>query len=497
MVLALIVGYLLLLLGIAFFTTEGNTKGMQKTNVDFFIGGRRSSWWMVSLGMVGASISGVTFVSVPGWVTSTHFSYLQMAIGFIVGYVIVAFFLLPRYYQAKEISIYAILEKKLGKQGRETAAVCFLLNKVVTSAVKLYVVIVVLHRMVFSPLGVPFYCVALLSLLIVWLYTFKGGIKTIVWTDFMQTILLLVALVFLLHTALKSLQLDLPSAMRLVYNSPLSETFVWSWDSKQHFLKQFLSGIFIVLVMTGMDQDLMQKNLSCKSLKESQRNMLSYGVLFVPVNLLFLSLGLLIVQFFVQNGFLSTSNGIDFFQTDAVASVDLGGNASIFGDQMLPAFVQLSGKFALSCFSLGMLASSFSSVDSAITSITTSLSVDFGRGIKGRKQRIVLHSLVTLLFFSLMLLLQYSTNTHAVDLIYTIVSFLYGPVLGLFSFAFFCNVEKNVRFIPLVAIFSVLFSYFLKILLFEKYGYSMGYELLLLNGILMFGGLLVSKVCSR
>ena len=469
-----IIAYLALLLIVAYFTTKGDNQ--KHTNVDFFIGGRRSPWWTVSLGMIGASISGVTFVSVPGWVTSIHFTYLQMAIGFIVGYVIVAMVLLPVYYAANTVSIYAILEKKLGRIGRRTAAVCFLLNKALSSSVKLYVVVLVVHKLVFAQYGIPFWAVALGSLLMVWLYTWKGGIRTIVWTDFLQTILLVVALILLIHAALKTLNISFLDAAKLVYDSPLSETFVWDdWMSKQHFVKQFLSGIFIVLVMTGLDQDLMQKNLSCKNLKESQRNMLSYGVLFVPLNLLFLALGVLIVTIYTKNG----------------------NPLPATGDNLLPYFAKEMGTFGLVCFVIGMLASSFSSVDSAIASITTSISVDFSKQEANKRKRIVIHILVTLVFLLLVVGLQQARNSHAIDLIYTIVSFFYGPVLGLFAFCFAQKtVSQNLRFIPLSAVLSIAFAYLISTLLKQEFGYAMGYELLILNGLLMYVGLWIENKIS-
>ncbi len=464
-----IVAYVGLLVAVSRATAK---KG--NTNVDFFIGGRRSPWWAVSLGMVGASISGVTFVSVPGWVTSTHFTYMQIVLGFIVGYVLVAYVLLPVYYASGEVSIYAILEKRLGKSGRRTAAVCFLLNKTFSSSVKLYVVVLVLHQLVFRQWGVPFWCVAAGSLLVVWLYTYKGGIRTIVWTDFLQTILLLVALVLLLRAAMQELGLDVVAAARTVWQSPLSETFVWDdWLSRQHFVKQFLSGVLIVFVMTGLDQDLMQKNLSCKSLKDAQRNVLSYGVLFVPLNLLFLSLGVLMVCLYTKGG-------------EALPAV---------GDSLLPYFAQGAGSVAMVCFVIGMLASSFSSVDSAITAITTSLSVDFRQKPKTTAERIRLHAGVSLMFFLLVVALQYIPDEHSIDLIYKIVAFFYGPLLGLFLFALRrkSGGDEAFRWLPWVAVLSVALTWIAEKLLLQCAGYAMGYESLLLNGVLMYAGLRIEE----
>jgi Na+/proline symporter len=419
--------------------------------------------------MVGASVSGVTFVSVPGWVTSIQFTYLQMAMGFFFGYILVAYRLLPIYYRANQVSIYAILEENLGGYGRMTAALCFLLNKILSSAVKLYVVVLVLHRLVFVDWGVPFWGVAFISLLIVWLYTYKNGIRTIVWTDMLQTVLLVVALVMLICALIDMSDISLGGAVTIVYESPLSKIFEWDdWSDRQHFVKQFLNGGFIVLVMTGLDQDMMQKNLSCRTLKESQRNMLTYGVLFFPLNLLFLSLGLLIVWYYTKDG----------------------GDLPVTGDALLPYFAKNAGEVATACFVVGMLASTFSSVDSAITSITTSLSTDFKKNEIDKKSRMVIHSLVTLLLGLIVVILQHLSNEHAIDFIYMIVVFFYGPLLGMFAFALMNKHHCKSRAIPFVALISILVTYCVKIFLMSMLSYEIGYELLLLNGGITYVGLL-------
>jgi Na+/proline symporter len=459
----------LFLLGVVSLVVARSDKSHNASNVGFFIGGRRSPWWAVSIGMVGASVSGVTFVSVPGWVTSIQFTYLQMAMGFFFGYILVAYWLLPIYYRANQVSIYAILEENLGGYGRMTAALCFLLNKILSSAVKLYVVVLVLHRLVFVDWGVPFWGVTFISLLIVWLYTYKNGIRIIVWTDMLQTVLLVVALVMLIRALIDMSNITLGDAVTIIYESPLSKIFEWDdWSDRQHFVKQFLNGVFIVLVMTGLDQDMMQKNLSCRTLKESQRNMLTYGVLFFPLNLLFLSLGLLIVWFYTKDG----------------------GDLPVTGDALLPYFAKNAGELATACFVVGMLASSFSSVDSAITSITTSLSTDFKKNEIDKKSRMVIHSLVTLLLGLIVVILQHLSNEHAIDFIYMIVVFFYGPLLGMFAFALMNKHHCKSRAIPFVALISILVTYCVKIFLMSMLRYEIGYELLLLNGGITYVGLL-------
>lgn len=474
MLVVAIIGYLTLLGVVSLVATRSDKDQHHNSNVGFFLGGRRSPWWVVSIGMVGASVSGVTFVSVPGWVTSIQFTYLQMVLGFIVGYLLVAYLLLPIYYRSTQVSIYAVLEEKLGGYGRMTAALCFLLNKLLSSAVKLYVVVLVLHRLVFVDWGVPFGCVAFISLLIVWLYTYRNGIGTIVWTDMLQTILLVISLVMLIRALIDMSNITLDDAVTIIYESPLSKIFEWDdWTYKQHFVKQFLSGVLIVLVMTGLDQDMMQKNLSCKTLKEAQRNMLTYGVLFLPLNLLFLSLGLLIVWFYTKDG----------------------GVLPETGDALLPYFAKNAGELATSCFVVGMLASTFSSVDSAITSITTSLTNDFKKKEIKKKNRMLIHALVTFLLWLIVLFLQRLPNEHAIDFIYMVVSFLYGPLLGMFAYSIKNkSVEKNKRWeIPFISFFSILFTYGLKYFLSEYAGYELGYELLLLNGTTTYFGLLLVR----
>lgn len=466
----------LFLLGVVSLVAARSDKSHNASNVGFFIGGRRSPWWAVSIGMVGASVSGVTFVSVPGWVTSIQFTYLQMAMGFVFGYLLIAYLLLPVYYRSRQVSIYAVLEEKLGLYGRRTAAVCFLLNKLFSSAVKLYVVVLVLHRLLFAGWGIPFAVVVFFSLLIVWLYTYKNGVRTIVWTDLLQTILLVAALVMMIHAVVQKLDLSPSSAVMMIHQSPLSKIFEWDdWASRQHFVKQFFSGVFIVLVMTGLDQDMMQKNLSCRTLKEAQKNMLTYGVFFLPLNLLFLSLGLLIVFYYTKEG----------------------GSLPAMGDELLPYFAQHTGGVALVCFVVGLLASTFSSVDSAITSITTSLSNDFRKKEIGERERILLHSGVSVLLGLLVILLRQLSNQHAIDFIYMIVAFFYGPLLGMFSFALFHKREQKSKKVVWIALFSILLAYMIKIVLRSYCDYEVGYELLLINGLITYSGLLMMGCCCR
>ena len=343
-IITVVLGYFALLFAFSRWT------GRKATNDTFFRADRRSPWYMVAFGMVGASISGVTFVSVPGMVMKTQMTYLQTCMGFILGYAVVAFVLLPLYYRLNLTSIYTYLGQRLGQRAYRTGAWFFLLSKMTGAAVKFYVVCMILQRFVFEEMGVPFWATVTVLVLLIWLYTRQGGIKTLVMTDTVQTLCLLTALLLIIYKVVSGVGMTVGEAIQAVADSPMSRVFVFDdWLSPQHFWKQFLSGAFIVIVMTGLDQDMMQKNLTCRTLREARKDMCSYGVAFVPVNLLFLSLGVLL-----------TMTGI-----------------SATGDNLLPAYIQGVADYPLTVmFVLGIVAASFSTADSALTSMTTCYCID-------------------------------------------------------------------------------------------------------------------------
>ncbi|MBQ2298588.1 MAG: sodium:solute symporter, partial [Bacteroidaceae bacterium] len=326
-------------------------------NDAFFVGNRQSPWMLVAFGMVGASISGLTFIGVPGWVMSTGMTYLQMCMGFVVGYLIVAFVLLPLYYRHKLTSIYAYLNSRFGNVSYKTGASFFIFSKLLGTAAKFYIVCRILQACFADTFSVPYVVVVLLASLLIWLYTHRGGIRTLVWTDFFQTLCLLIALILILMKVVEMLDMNFSEAMIAVWNSPHSRIFEFSdIVSKQNFWKQFLSGVFVVIVMTGLDQDMMQKNLTCKDLRSAQKDMCSYGILFLPINFLFLSLGILLM-FLYQN---------------------LGMPLPADGDSLLSGIV-LGGAMGTACivlFTIGVIASAFSSADSAMTALTTSFCID-------------------------------------------------------------------------------------------------------------------------
>ena len=449
--------------------------GRHATNDTFFRANRRSPWYLVAFGMVGASISGVTFVSVPGMVTRIDMTYMQTCLGFIVGYVAVAFLLLPLYYRMNLTTIYTFLGQRLGSRSYKTGASFFLLSKMTGAAVRFYVVCIILQRFVFDALGVPFAVTVLGMVALIWLYTRQGGIKTLVLTDTFQTVCLFSSLILIICQVIGQLDMSAVEAIRAIAADDHSRVFVFDdWMSKQNFWKQFLSGIFIVIVMTGLDQDMMQKNLTCRSLRDAQKDMCSYGVAFVPANLLFLSLGVLLVMLAGQEGYALPDKG----------------------DDLLSMFVERSGAGVVMLFSIGLVAASFSSADSALASLTTSYCVDIRNRPSDERLRRRAHLLISLLFVVFILLFRMLNSTSVIDAIYILCSYTYGPLLGLFAFGMLTRRRVDDRLTPYIAVASPLACWLIDRLTYQYAGYQFGYELLMLNGLLTFLGLWLSG-CRR
>ena len=464
-----VLAYFAVLFGISRLTAR------RSTNETFYRADRRSPWYMVAFGMVGASISGVTFVSVPGMVQQSQMTYLQTCLGFVLGYVMVAFVLLPLYYRLNLTSIYAYLGTRFGRHSHKTGSCFFLLSKMAGASVRFYVVCIILQRFVFQPLGVPFAVTVVGLVLLIWLYTWQGGIKTLVWTDSLQTICLFAALLIIIYKVVDDMGLTFGGAVSAIQASPLSRVFVWDdWMSKQYFWKQFLSGAFIVVVMTGLDQDMMQKNLTCKTLRGAQKDMCTYGVAFLPANLLFLSLGVLLTM----------------LGTGAV------------GDELLPAYVEGADSLhpspiTLHLFTLGIVAASFSSADSALTSLTTIVCVDIvGRQDDERLRRRV-HIGVCAMFVLFILLFKVLNSTSLIDAVYIIAGYTYGPLLGLFAFGLFTRLRPCDSWAPYICVASPLLCYGADALAQSLWNYHFGYELLMLNGMITFLGLWISARYTR
>ena len=454
-ILLIVLAYFIVLFGISHLTSR-------KANNDmFYRANRKAPWYMVAFGMIGASISGVTFVSVPGIVLTSQMTYLQMCLGFIVGYLVIAFVLLPLYYRLQLTSIYTYLGQRLGNRSYQTGAWFFLLSKMVGASVRFYVVCIILQQFVFEPAGISFIVNVVGMVLLIWLYTRRGGIGTLVFTDSFQTICLFAALVLIIMEAIGQLHLSVGEAVRTIANSEMSRIFVFDdWVSPHNFWKQFLSGAFIAIVMTGLDQDMMQKNLTCKTLKDAQKDMCTYGVAFVPANLLFLALGILL-------------------------TMTLG--TGLKGDELLPTFVQ--GTYAVYLFVLGIVAASFSSADSALTSLTTCYCVDIHRQPGNELLRKRMHIVMCCIFVLLILLFRVVNSTSLIDAVYILASYTYGPLLGLFAFGLFTQKRPDDRLVPYICIASPLVCYALDLTTQYIWNYHFGYELLMLNGLLTFIGL--------
>ena len=442
----------------------------QANNNTFYRGDRRSPWYMVAFGMVGASISGITFVSVPGMAMMSGMTYLQMCLGFIVGYFLVAFVLLPVYYRYNLTTIYTYLLHRLGNRSYKTGASFFLLSKMTGAAVRFFVVCFILQHFVLDDIGVPFWLTVPSMVLLIWLYTRKGGIKTLVWTDTFQTLCMFAALLLIIYKVTEQLGLTPMDAIAAISQDEHSRIFVFDdWVSRQNFWKQFLSGIFVVIVMTGLDQDMMQKNLTCKTLREAQKDMCSYGFAFVPANLLFLSLGVLLMMLAKSQGMALPENPDDLLPMFAASGV-LGSMVTVF-------------------FTIGVVAASFSSADSALTALTTSVCVDiFGRA-EDETLRKKVHLAVALIFMLFIIGFGALNSTSVIDAIYILCSYTYGPLLGLFAFGLMTHRKVNDRWVPWICIASPLICFAIDTLTMQFTGYKFGYELLMLNGALTFAGL--------
>ena len=468
-ILLIVLAYFVVLFGISHLTSR-------KANNDmFYRANRKAPWYMVAFGMIGASISGVTFVSVPGMVLTSQMTYLQMCLGFIVGYLVIAFVLLPLYYRLQLTSIYTYLGQRLGNRSYQTGAWFFQLSKMVGASVRFYVVCIILQQFVFEPAGIPFIMNVVGMVLLIWLYTRRGGIGTLVFTDTFQTICLFTALVLIILEAISQLHLSVGEAVSAIADSEMSRIFVFdNWVSPQNFWKQFFSGAFIAIVMTGLDQDMMQKNLTCKTLKDAQKDMCTYGVAFVPANLLFLALGILL-------------------------TMTLG--TELKGDELLPTFVQgtsilHSSFFTLHLFVLGIVAASFSSADSALTSLTTCYCVDIRRQPDNERLRKRMHVMMCFIFVLFILLFKAVNSTSLIDAVYILASYTYGPLLGLFVFGLFTHRQPIDRLVPYICIASPVICYALDTTTQYLWNYRFGYELLMLNGLLTFLGLWMTHFLS-
>ncbi len=470
-ILLLIVAYFSVLIFISYIT------GKSANNQTFFKANNSSPWYLVAFGMIGASLSGVTFISVPGWVENQSMSYMQMVLGYVVGYAVIGLVLLPLYYKLNLTSIYSYLEDRFGRYSYKTGATFFLISRTIGAAFRLFLVANVLQLLLFDAYGIPFWVTVSITILLIWLYTFKGGIKTIVWTDTLQTLFMLIAVGVCIYTISSEMQIS--NIFSYVADSDLSKTFFFE-DAKvgNYFWKQFLSGAFIAVVMTGLDQDMMQKNLTCRNLKDAQKNMFWFTIVLVIVNFFFLALGVLLTDY-------AQRNGIDAHK-----------------DELFP-IIATKGTLGLTTalfFLLGLIAAAYSSADSALTSLTTSFSIDIleidKRKEKKEQEKIrkKIHILFSFVLIATILIFKYFiADASVIAKIFTFAGYTYGPLLGLYAFGLFTKLHVKDKVVPYICLIAPILTYVISFYSKEKLGFDFGFFVLVLNGALTFIGLLLFK----
>tara|TARA_B100000902_G_C27315381_1_gene920995 strand:+ start:1472 stop:2899 length:1428 start_codon:yes stop_codon:yes gene_type:complete len=469
-ILLIFIIYFLILLFISNLTSK-------KSNfTDFFNANRSSPWYLVAFGMIGTSLSGVTFISVPGEVGNTNFAYFQVVLGYLVGYFVIAKVLLPLYYKHNLISIYTYLDDRFGYYSYKSGAFFFLLSRTIGASFRLFLVAGVLQIAIFNQLGLPYFFSVLLTILLIWIYTFKGGIKTIVWTDALQTLFMLSAVIITIIIITDKMNISLYESFHLIRDSSYSNIFYFDWRASNDFFKQFISGAFIAIVMTGLDQDMMQKNLTCKNLNDAQKNIFWFCVILVIANLLFLSLGALLYLYAESINFQIPATTDDLYPLLALNEF---------------------GFLTSTIFILGIIAAAYSSADSALTSLTTSFCIDFldiEKKNNKRRTRLLVHIGFSILLFIVILIFNEINDESVINSIFKAAGYTYGPLLGLFSFGIFTKYKIKDKFVFPVCITSPLISYLVNIYSEELlFGYKFGFEILLLNGILTFIGLYLIK----
>ena len=482
LILVVFIAYTLIILLVAHLTSR------KTSNSTFFTGNRKSPWFVVAYGMIGASLSGVTFMSVPGGVYSGQFTYFGIVLGYIIGYAVIAFLLLPLYYKLNLTSIYSYLEIKFGKSSEKTGALLFIISRLVGSAIRMYLVVFVLYEFVFKAWGIPFWVPAMIFIVLILVYTFNGGIKTVVWTDTLQTTFLILAALMTVVIILKKLDISFVELMSISTERGYTKLFETEWSHSKFFVKQILSGAFITITMTGLDQDMMQKNLTCKSLRDAQKNVLTSSFFFVVVNILFMSLGAALIYYAQETGLQLPTNA----------------NGVVVNDKIFPTVAFSLDKLTSIVFMIGLIAAGYSSADGTLTALTTTFCFDFLHFDKNdriseeqkTRYRKFIHVGFALLYLLVIIMFRPFHNESLIDKIFEIAGYTYGPLLGLYSFGLFVkNRKPNDKYVPIVAIASPIISYILN--LYSKeifFGYQFGFEILIVNGLLTFVSLmLISK----
>ncbi len=458
--------------------------GRKADNAGFFVGNRKSTWYVVAFAMIGSSISGVTFVSVPGMVATSNFSYLQMVLGFVAGQFIIAFLLIPLFYKMNLVSIYEYLENRFGLSSYRTGAWFFFISKMLGAAVRLFLVCLTLQLLVFDPLKLPFILNVIATVALVWLYTFRGGVKSLIWTDSLKTFCLVVSVVLCIYYIASDLNLSFTGMVNTVVDSDFSRFFFFDdVNDKRYFFKQFLAGVFTMIAMTGLDQDMMQRNLSCKNFKDSQKNMITSGISQFFVILLFLMLGVLLYTFTAQNGITNPAKSDELFPMVATGGY-------------FPVIVGV-------LFIVGLISSAYSAAGSALTALTTSFTVDI-LGTKGKSEQEVVtirkrvHIGMAIVMGIVIFIFNILNDTSVIDAVYILASYTYGPILGLFAFGMLTKKQVRDKYIPLVAILSPILCFILQKnseVWFN--GYAFSYELLIFNAFFTFIGLCLLTVNEK
>ena len=458
--------------------------GRKADNAGFFVGNRKSTWYVVAFAMIGSSISGVTFVSVPGMVATSNFSYLQMVLGFVAGQFIIAFLLIPLFYKMNLVSIYEYLENRFGLSSYRTGAWFFFISKMLGAAVRLFLVCLTLQLLVFDPLKLPFILNVIATVTLVWLYTFRGGVKSLIWTDSLKTFCLVVSVVLCIYYIASDLNLSFTGMVNTVVDSDFSRFFFFDdVNDKRYFFKQFLAGVFTMIAMTGLDQDMMQRNLSCKNFKDSQKNMITSGISQFFVILLFLMLGVLLYTFTAQNGITNPAKSDELFPMVATGGY-------------FPVIVGV-------LFIVGLISSAYSAAGSALTALTTSFTVDI-LGTKGKSEQEIVtirkrvHIGMAIVMGIVIFIFNILNNTSVIDAVYILASYTYGPILGLFAFGMLTKKQVRDKYIPLVAILSPILCFILQKnseVWFN--GYAFSYELLIFNAFFTFIGLCLLTVNEK
>lgn len=481
LILTVFIAYTILLFIIAHLSSR------KSTNKSFFTGNRKSPWFVVAYGMIGASLSGVTFMSVPGGVYSGQFTYFGIVLGYIIGYAVIAFLLLPLYYKLNLTSIYSYLGINFGKSSEKTGALLFIISRLIGSAIRMYLVVFVLYEFVFKSWGIPFWIPAVLFIVIILFYTFKGGVKTVVWTDTLQTTFLLLAALMTVIVILKTLNISFGELMSASTERGYTKLFETDWSHSKFFVKQILSGAFITITMTGLDQDMMQKNLTCKSLRDAQKNVMTSSFFFVLVNILFMSLGAALIYYAQETGFQLPTNE----------------SGVVVNDKIFPAIAFSLNKLTSVVFIIGLIAAGYSSADGTLTALTTTFCYDFLHFDSNEKiteddkikYRKFIHIGFALLYLLVIIIFRPFHNESLIDKIFEIAGYTYGPLLGLYSFGLFVKNRKPVdKYVPLIAISSPIISYILNLYSKELFfGYQFGFEILIVNGLLTFVALLLTS----